>query len=257
VVAYFEPIIETKKTITFNPAQDLNSNELTTDFVEFTAEPATIEVDVNTTILLTIDGTTFTYSNKSTGDEYATYTIKKKYYRLLQASKDLNVLSPEATTMEIQVKEDLNIIPIVDFYACKVSLGGIDEEFGSRTIVCDEFEEKDSSLEFIVMFGTTATFSIGLTGNQIQYTYTFTYNESTVAEITFTMIDNLHSMQYSFKDTGERDHILNGIIDEDGNEGVSEYEFNAPETGNLPTINETYKEISPSFGLKQYWGDLA
>jgi len=170
----------------------------------------------------------------------------------LKPSKELDIIKATETkldTSKLEVTGNvMEITPVMEFYACKVTMGSIDSSMGSRRGYTDMF---------IVEFGTVVQFEIDYGSSGLfKYIYTFTYGEDNaeIAKISYTITNNLYAMEYILNSTGDRVGIKNGLKQtiED------EYTFGGPSSQfQSPTSSQTRKSISPTFGLKQYWGSLA
>ena len=149
-------------------------------------------------------------------------------------------MSNGTNELKITSSHPKTITPQAIFYACTVTIGAIDSNIVTRTITDDNYGAVNDGI-FIVEFGTTVTFSYSQSGGIFTYTYTFSSGQV----VTYTMKSNLYAMQYTLNAQGDRTSIYNGL-----NNSLTEnmYTF---ETG------VTSKTISPTFGLKQYGGNLA
>ena len=188
----------------------------------------TMEVKENGSITATLSNAnktlTYSYNNQS-----VVYTASQ-YYILSNGTNSLQITSSHSKT----------ITPQAIFYACIVTMGGIDTNIGIRTVTGDGYGTSNDGI-FIVEFNTTVSFNFGQSGGIFTYTYTFSSGQV----VTYTMKESQYAMQYTINAQGERLKMLNGL-----NERLSgdSYTF---ETG------VTSKIISPTFGLKQYVGNLA
>ena len=163
---------------------------------------------------------TATYGGEST--EIFRYTIANYY--IVTNTDDINNLDGT----------DLTITPTLEFYACTVTMGDISSTLGTRS---------GYTSPFIVEYGTIVKFTATQTNSIFTYTYTFTYGGSIIKTITYTMKSN----QYAMTSTVNGDHrVWHTDI---GSNNAVEYEVGRTNDGTAMTI-------SPTFGLKEYSGDL-
>ena len=167
-------------------------------------------------------------SNKLVSENIATYTLEKFW-----TIKDIDQIKNASEY------SDLKISPVLIFYACRVTMSEIDNDnIATMEVKTDSFEEKDGY--FIVEYNTTVNLIVDYVNNT--YTYKFESGE----EIVYTLENNQYAILYDINDlTGERTKWYNGL-----NEVVDETSYNFEE-------EITEKTISPTFHLKQYWGNLA
>ena len=186
---------------------------------------------------------TYTYQNENV----ATYEGVEFYAILFDPDKDeIKDVSGDDTNLTIQ--------PIFRFYACKVTMGDIDSNLGTREIEYRNENIQDNS--FVVEFGTLVTLSISNSTDGIYtYIYTFKHKGQEVAKVIYKMRESKYVMQYVLNPTtGERMSMVNGL---NGDLEGDSHIFNAPENVEDLSIVYTQKEILPKFGLRQTWGNLA
>jgi len=164
-------------------------------------------------------------------DNIATYEIARFYAIVKQ--EDIGEI------IKVDNESDLTISPILTFYACRVTMGKIDSlNIATMKVENDTYGGKDGY--FIVEYNTTVELTIDYVNNI--YTYTFDSGD----KITYTLANNKYAIQYEIDElTGEREVCCNGL-----SKALNETIYTFKE-------GETSKAISPTFGLKQYWGSLA
>ena len=184
---------------------------------------------------------TYTYN----GEDVATYEGIQFYAVVDEDDKD--------EIIDVNDNSDLTIQPIFSFYACMVTMGEIDSKLGSREIEYSYGNIQGNSLA--VEFGTQVNFSFKQENGIFTYIYAFKHNGTEVAKVTYEMKESRYVMQYELNSTtGERISMVNGL---NGNLEGDSHTFNAPENVEDLSAEYTQKEINPTFGLKQYWGNLA
>ena len=186
----------------------------------------TMEVRENDSITSTLstDNKTLTYKYNGT-----TITYKSsKFYILSNGGNTLKVIGAKTIT------------PVTTFHACMVTMGDISSEAGTRAVSGDTYSTTTDGI-FAVEYGTTVTFSVEkISAGKYKYIYTFSSGEV----ISYSITNNQYAMQYTLNAQGERTGMtngLNGLLDTDS------YTFAA---------GVTSKSITPTFGLKQYAGEL-
>ena len=165
---------------------------------------------------------TYTATYKSESTEIFRYNIANYY--IVTNTDDINNLDGT----------DLTITPTLEFYACTVTMGDISSTVGTRS---------GYTSPFIVEYGTIVKFTANQTNSIFTYTYTFTYGGSTIKTITYTMKSNQYAMASTMSAENRIWHTNIGASN------AVEYEISSAGNGTAMTI-------SPTFGLKEYAGDL-
>jgi len=231
--------------ITFDEAIDENSSmgvaTLNTEYIS--ANRLKIKQGDNLTGDYNFERRKLTYTYN--GEDVATYEGIQFYAVVDEDDKD--------EIIDVNDNSDLTIQPIFSFYACMVTMGEIDSKLGSREIEYSYGNIQGNSLA--VEFGTQVNFSFKQENGIFTYIYAFKHNGTEVAKVTYEMKESRYVMQYELNSTtGERISMVNGL---NGNLEGDSHTFNAPENVEDLSAEYTQKEINPTFGLKQYWGNLA
>jgi len=140
----------------------------------------------------------------------------------------------------------ITISPEVELAQCTVTIAELGEYADMATLTISTPDEEDVSTTepFAVEMGTIINFSASMDENGIfTYTYVFVYNETTIKTATYVMRDALYVMQFKLDENCKREKLLNSL---NGTGYVEQYTING-----ITTLT-----ISPTFGLRQYFGGL-
>ncbi len=218
--------------VTFAPAVDEFGD---TDKATITSAQNTIEVkeDDSITATLSDNNKTLTYCYNGTNVEYKA----NQYYILNNGTNQLTITETCSKT----------ITPEAIFYACKVTMGNIDLNIGTRSVEHDTYGTTAEELKdgiFVVEFGTKVTFEYDQTDGKFTYVYTFSSGQV----ITYTMLKDEYAIESELID-GDREWKTEL-------EDINQHIFDGPEEGEIPTTSMKSKTISPVFELKHYGGEI-
>jgi len=188
------------------------------------------------------------YSNRPTllcswGSRTVVYVINIGY-----KLKSCKMVGSNYTTFPINISivhKAAVIEPVLELAQCTVTIAGLGDYADMATLTISTPGEEDVSTTepFVVEMGTIINFTSNRIDGIFTYTYVFVYNEETIKTITYEMKDALYAMQFELDESGARVKLLNSL------EG--EYPSETFTIDGITTLT-----ISPTFGLRQYFGGL-